>query len=80
MRRLLPVAVILPLAACGGGAAPDGPKFAPVGMANPASVYCDELGGRLEIRAEQGGEAGYCHLPDGSVVEEWQLYRSKTDL
>ncbi len=67
------------LAACGGG----GPKAAPgqwASMANPASKYCAELGGRLEIRAEQAGEAGYCHLPDGSVMEEWQLYRGKNSL
>jgi putative hemolysin len=45
-------------------------------MGNPASAYCISVGGRLEIRKDaQGGEAGYCHLPDGRVVEEWQLFR-----
>ncbi|WP_246101952.1 putative hemolysin [Methylobacterium terricola] len=45
-------------------------------MGNPASAYCTSVGGRLEIRKEAKGEAGYCHLPDGRVVEEWQLFRA----
>lgn len=82
-RRCLSL-ILLPLmlAACGGGAAPreaaPGSRWA--GMNNPASQYCAELGGRLEIRAEQAGEAGYCHLPDGSVLEEWELHRGKNAL
>ena len=49
-----------------------------VQAANPASQYCVEQGGRLEIKKdEQGGEYGVCHLPDGQVVEEWALFRSK---
>jgi len=61
-RRCLSL-ILLPLmlAACGGGApqreAAPGSRWA--GMNNPASQYCAELGGRLEIRAEQAGEAGY---------------------
>lgn len=47
----------------------------PIGMANPASRYCVEQGGRSEIRREPQGEAGYCHLPDGRVVDEWQFFR-----
>ncbi|BCM84943.1 putative hemolysin [Methylobacterium indicum] len=45
-------------------------------MANPASAHCASLGGRVEIRKDATGEAGYCHLPDGRVVEEWQLFRA----
>ncbi|SFV06878.1 hypothetical protein SAMN02799631_04466 [Methylobacterium sp. 174MFSha1.1] len=44
-------------------------------LGNPASAYCTSVGGRLEIRKGPQGEAGYCHLPDGRVVEEWQLFR-----
>lgn len=44
-------------------------------IANPASEHCVKIGGRLEIRQEAGGQVGYCHLPDGSVVEEWELFR-----
>lgn len=82
MSRLLPLAIVLVLTACGGG---DGgaARQAPgqwASMSNPASKYCAELGGRLEIRQEQAGQAGYCHLPDGSTVEEWQLFRGKNSL
>jgi putative hemolysin len=45
------------------------------GMANPASENCIKLGGQLEIRQEKDGEVGYCHLPDGRVIEEWVLFR-----
>jgi len=45
------------------------------GIANPASVYCAERGGRLEIVDAPGGQAGFCVLPDGRRVEEWALYR-----
>ncbi|MEL3920427.1 DUF333 domain-containing protein [Aeromonas enteropelogenes] len=65
---LLPV---LLLAGCASEKAP-----APVGMANPASVYCGEQGGKVIIKQEADGAVGYCHLPDGQVVEEWTLYRS----
>ncbi|WP_242010713.1 putative hemolysin [Acetobacter musti] len=73
--------VCLFLPACAGDAAGSGPasggKSSPViGMPNPASVYCVKIGGTLEIRREADGSRGYCHLPDGRVVEEWALYRS----
>ena len=46
-------------------------------MPNPASAYCEQLGGRLDVVAEPGGQTGYCHLPNGAVVEEWALYRGR---
>ncbi|EYC73468.1 I78 family peptidase inhibitor [Acinetobacter baumannii] len=45
------------------------------GSPNPASQYCVEQGGKLEIRNEANGQVGYCHLPNGQVVEEWKLFR-----
>ena len=45
-------------------------------MGNPASAYCTSLGGRLEMRRGPQGTTGFCHLPDGRVVEEWELFRS----
>lgn len=83
-RPVLALAALALCAGCGGGgggrqaADPVSSRWA--GMGNPASQYCAERGGQLEIRAEQAGEAGYCHLPDGSVLEEWQLYRGKNAL
>ena len=53
---------------------------APVGgvtkLPNPASAYCKQQGGTLEIKKDaQGGEYGECTLPDGTVCEEWALYK-----
>lgn len=47
-----------------------------IGMPNPASQYCIEQGGQLEIRNEENGQVGYCKLPNGKVVEEWELFRA----
>ena len=72
MKRLtLPVA-LLALSACNSTEVPE----QRVGMANPASVYCADQGGRVEIREGKDGQAGYCHLPDGRVVEEWAHFRA----
>lgn len=48
---------------------------APVGMANPASVFCAEQGGELVIVEGKGGQYGECRFSDGTVVEEWEYYR-----
>ena len=43
-----------------------------VGMPNPASAYCEEQGGALEIRTDSsGGQIGICVFEDGSECEEW---------
>ncbi|WP_241427539.1 DUF333 domain-containing protein [Fertoeibacter niger] len=70
------------LAACGGGGSggQTAPELTRIGMANPASVYCNERGGRLEQRGEAQAALLYCHLPDGSVIEEWKLYRDSEPL
>ena len=47
------------------------------GMANPASVYCEQNGGKLEIRDETGGQVGYCMFADGSECEEWAYMRGE---
>ncbi|WP_294239197.1 DUF333 domain-containing protein [uncultured Sphingomonas sp.] len=46
-------------------------------MPNPASAYCERSGGRLDVVDEPGGQTGYCHLPNGAVIEEWALYRGR---
>lgn len=69
---LLLVALGLVLAGCGGTAS-EGQK-----LANPASVYCEEQGGTLEIRTDaDGGQVGYCLFEDGSECEEWAYYRGE---
>lgn len=49
---------------------------ASLGTANPASTYCINQGGKLEIRNETNGQVGYCHLKNGQVVEEWEYFRA----
>lgn len=46
-------------------------------LANPASVYCEENGGKVDIRDEADGQVGYCVFPDGSECEEWAYYRGE---
>lgn len=48
----------------------------PAQMANPASEYCIEQGGQVDIRKNvDGGEVGYCQFDDGSECEEWSFFR-----
>jgi len=44
-------------------------------LANPASVFCAQSGGKSEIRNGPRGQYGVCILPDGRVVEEWAYFR-----
>jgi len=46
------------------------------GMANPASVYCVDQGGKLEIREGDGGQYGMCVFADGRECDEWGFFRS----
>ncbi|MCW5876313.1 MAG: DUF333 domain-containing protein [Anaerolineales bacterium] len=48
----------------------------PAGMPNPASVYCAENSGTVDIRTDsQGGQFGVCVFADGSECEEWAFFR-----
>jgi putative hemolysin len=49
----------------------------PVGLPNPASVFCQEQGYTLELRSDASGTAGYCIFPDGTECEEWAFYRGE---
>jgi len=47
-------------------------------MPNPASVYCVEHGGRLELRTDAtGAVTGFCVFPDKSECEEWAYFRGE---
>lgn len=47
-------------------------------LPNPASVYCEENGGKLEFREDaSGGVDGICIFPDGSECDEWAYYRDE---
>lgn len=73
MKNALALTLLLPLsvAGCSTNRADD----SSVGLANPASEHCLQIGGRLEIVDGGQGQIGLCHLPDGSTLEEWALFR-----
>lgn len=72
MKLVLMLGLVLNLAGCTNATG----EADSAQIANPASENCIKLGGRLEFRNEKGGQVGYCHLPDGRVIEEWVLFRS----
>ncbi|MFM7028543.1 MAG: DUF333 domain-containing protein [Chakrabartia sp.] len=73
MRLNVPL-ILMCLAGC--TSLPPPPKGPQAGMANPASIYCEQKGGSLRIEKDaQGGEQGVCRLPDGQECEEWALFR-----
>ncbi|NQU84017.1 MAG: DUF333 domain-containing protein [Parcubacteria group bacterium] len=47
------------------------------GLANPASVYCKNNGGKLIHILGVGGVAGYCILPDERVCQQWNFFYSE---
>jgi putative hemolysin len=48
------------------------------GLPNPASVYCEENGGTLELRTDASGAVtGICVFGDGSQCEEWAYFREE---
>ncbi|WP_159566481.1 putative hemolysin [Budvicia diplopodorum] len=46
-----------------------------IGMANPASVYCIEKGGKLAKMTTGQGVSSDCILPSGERIDQWELYR-----
>jgi hypothetical protein len=49
-----------------------------IGVANPASIYCGEQGGRLSIRKDaSGGEYGVCVFENGVECDEWKFFRGE---
>ncbi|MDX3805639.1 putative hemolysin [Bosea thiooxidans] len=72
MKLVLMLGLVLIVAGCTNAA----DEVGNAQISNPASENCIKLGGHLEFRNEKGGKVGYCHLPDGRVIEEWALFRS----
>ena len=47
-------------------------------MANPASVYCEQNGNKLQIHtAADGSQNGICVFPNDSTCDEWAYYRGQ---
>jgi putative hemolysin len=65
----------LGLAACAGPAA-RATVTPQSSLPNPASVYCTENGGTVEMRQDSvGGQYGVCAFPDTSECDEWAYFR-----
>jgi len=65
MNKLFLLMSAVVLAGC-AGAQPEPVKYQPVGMANPAAVYCHEKGGTsVRVQTAQGGRIVFCRA--GSV-------------
>jgi len=47
------------------------------GMANPASVNCVNIGGKIEIKDSAAGQYGMCTFTNGTTCEEWALFRGE---
>ena len=72
MKNLLVFSALVLIVGC---SAKETTETEPIGMANPASVYCEKLGGTSKITDTAQGQVGICTLPSGEKVEEWALYR-----
>lgn len=47
-------------------------------LANPASVYCVEHNGTLDIRTDEtGGQYGVCVFDDGTECDEWKFFNGE---
>ena len=44
-----------------------------IGMPNPASFYCQEMGYTLELTETRQGTVGICKLPNDVECEEWEF-------
>ncbi|MBN1310298.1 MAG: DUF333 domain-containing protein [Anaerolineae bacterium] len=63
----------LALSACGQQQEEVIPPGDAIGLANPASVYCQGLGYREETREGEGGQYGVCIFSDGSECDTWDF-------
>ena len=77
--------VVLLLLGCTRSAVPMPPLTEPTSipqdvadMPNPASAFCEEQGGRVDIRTgDEGGQVGVCVFTDGSECDEWAFFRGE---
>jgi len=68
---LILLVVLIFLAACAPVPAMDE-------VPNPASIFCEQNGGILELRQDaSGATAGICVFTDGSECDEWAFFRGE---
>jgi putative hemolysin len=67
------------LSACAAQTSPVSTTATPdTKIANPASGYCEQNGGKLEMRSDaSGANTGVCVFPDKTECDEWAFYRGK---
>jgi len=46
-------------------------------IANPASVYCVNHGGKLDIRTTSSGQTGVCVFSNGYECDEWNYFKGE---
>jgi L-ascorbate metabolism protein UlaG (beta-lactamase superfamily)/putative hemolysin len=77
------ILVLMMLSACTSNLAQKATEVAatenpPSKLPNPASVYCEQQGNKLEIHtANDGSQSGLCVFPDGQTCEEWAYFRGE---
>jgi len=69
--------IALALVACQSPVADQPTEPAEPGLPNPASVYCEEQGGRIEVRDSEDGQYGVCVFEDGSECDEWDFFEGE---
>jgi predicted secreted protein/putative hemolysin len=81
---IIPLVVVMLVCGCTQQAVPSPGTKTPVatqtfiGMPNPASVYCEQAGGTLEIKKDNSGnEYGMCTFKNETSCEEWALFRNE---
>lgn len=74
MKKYALIAALTVLGGCADGSH-SAPDVSNIQLANPASVYCQQLSGKTEIVPSPAGDTGFCILPDHTRIEEWALYR-----
>lgn len=87
MKKIIALTIILiTLTACASpqtqaATEPSATVMPQAGVPNPASVYCEQNGNKLEIvTAADGSQSGICVFPDGSTCDEWAYYRGECSL
>jgi putative hemolysin len=66
-----------PVRAQGIPADDDTSQLGLMGMANPAAVYCRELGYEIEVIKTEVGDQCICILPNGERCDAWAFYRGE---
>ena len=49
-----------------------------LGITNPATTYCQDLGYEWIVEKTEKGEIGICKFPDGTTVEDWDFLKGKS--